>query len=126
MLFCGDYSRARTLAQEVSALADETDAPFWKVNGSLDQASLLAVTGETSVAVEMITSGIAALRSMGFTLTMPQWLSDLALAHATLGRLDDAWRCIGEAIDTIETTKERWSEAEVHRIAGEIALKSPD
>jgi predicted ATPase len=25
----------------------------------------------------------------------------------------------------IETTKERWSEAEVHRIAGEIALKSP-
>jgi predicted ATPase len=26
---------------------------------------------------------------------------------------------------TMETTKERWSEAEVHRIAGEIALKSP-
>ena len=26
----------------------------------------------------------------------------------------------------IETTKERWCEAEVHRIAGEIALKSPE
>jgi predicted ATPase len=25
----------------------------------------------------------------------------------------------------METTKERWSEAEAHRIAGEIALKSP-
>ena len=26
----------------------------------------------------------------------------------------------------IETTKERWFEAEINRIAGEIALKSPD
>ena len=27
---------------------------------------------------------------------------------------------------TVETTKERWCEAEVNRIAGEIALKSPE
>jgi predicted ATPase len=26
----------------------------------------------------------------------------------------------------VERTKERWSEAEVHRVGGEIALKSPD
>jgi predicted ATPase len=34
-------------------------------------------------------------------------------------------RCIGEAITTAETTKERWFEVEIHRTAGEIALKSP-
>jgi predicted ATPase len=33
--------------------------------------------------------------------------------------------CMGEAIMAIETTGETWFEAEVHRIAGEIALKSP-
>ena len=37
----------------------------------------------------------------------------------------DAWRFIGEAIMTGEKTKEGWSEAEVHRMAGEIALLSP-
>ena len=26
----------------------------------------------------------------------------------------------------VETTKERWIEAEIHRVAGEIALKSPE
>ena len=57
---------------------------------------------------------------------MPRWLSHLAIAHADLGQFDDAWRCIGEAMSTIETTKERWCEAEVNRIAGEIALKSPE
>jgi predicted ATPase len=124
MLLCGDYPRASALAREVSALADETDAPFWKVNGSLGQGCLLAVTGQASVAVEMITSGITSLRSMGSTINTPQLLSDLAVAHTDLDRLDDARHCIGEAIDTIETTKERWCEAEVHRIAGEITLKS--
>src|SRR5262249_42724578 len=34
-------------------------------------------------------------------------------------------RQIGEAISIIEATKERWFEAEANRIAGEIALKSP-
>ena len=42
------------------------------------------------------------------------------------GQFDDAWRCIGEAMTAIETTKERWCEAEVNRIAGEIALMSPE
>jgi predicted ATPase len=46
------------------------------------------------------------------------------MAYAELGQLDDAWRCIDDAIETIERSKERWCEAEAHRIAGEIALKS--
>ena len=33
--------------------------------------------------------------------------------------------CIDDAIDKVERSKEKWCEAEVHRSAGEIALKSP-
>ena len=50
----------------------------------------------------------------------------MAKAYADLGQFDDAWRCIAEAITGIETSKERWYEAEIHRVAGEIALKSPE
>jgi predicted ATPase len=57
-------------------------------------------------------------------VTFPLFLSHLAIAYANLGQFDDAWRFIREAWTTIETTKERWCEAEVYRIAGEIALKS--
>ena len=32
---------------------------------------------------------------------------------------------MGEAMTAVEITKERWWEAEVNRVAGEIALKSP-
>jgi predicted ATPase len=47
------------------------------------------------------------------------------MAYAELGQPDDARRCIDDAIDKVERSKERWAEAEVHRIAGEIVLKSP-
>ena len=53
---------------------------------------------------------------------MPLFLSYLAMAHAESGQIDDAWSCIGEAMTVVETTKERWFEAEIHRMAGEIAL----
>ena len=57
---------------------------------------------------------------------MPFWLSYLARANAEIGQPDDARRCIGEAMAAVETAKERWCEAEVNRIAGEIALLSPE
>jgi predicted ATPase len=53
-------------------------------------------------------------------------LSYLARTHAELGQFDDAWRCIGEAMTAVETTREKWYDAEVHRVAGEVALKSPE
>jgi predicted ATPase len=49
----------------------------------------------------------------------------MATAYADLGRFDDAWQSIKEAKTAVETTKERFFEAETNRIAGEIALKSP-
>ena len=57
---------------------------------------------------------------------MPTYLSTLARAYSELDQFDDAWRCIGEAMTAVETTKERWHEAEVNRIAGEITLLSPE
>ena len=34
----------------------------------------------------------------GSNSCLPSWLSNLAEAHAELGQLDEAWRCIGEAM----------------------------
>ncbi len=55
---------------------------------------------------------------------VPWHLSSLASAHSDLGQFDEAWRCIHEAMTAIETAKERVWEAEVNRVAGQIALKS--
>jgi len=123
---CGNYAAATAQADEDVALADEKGIVLWKAFGVLNQGQLLTLSGRASDAIPMITSAITALRSTGTTGWMPFCLSCLTRAYAELGQFDDARRCIGEAMTVVATTKERWCEAEVNRIAGEIALQSPE
>ena len=124
-MHCPDYAAAIAQVDELIALADDRGAPYWKATGTVLRGSLFAVSGKASDAVLAISSGITALRSTGATLYEPFHLSNLAMAYADLGQLDDARRCIDDAIEKVESSKEKWCEAEVHRMAGEIALKSP-
>jgi predicted ATPase len=124
-IFCGNYATANALLHELLVLADEKGALYWKAHGMSDKGSLLALTGKAADAVQMIASGITAFRSTGATLWTPLYLSYLTRAYVELGQFDDAWRSIDEAMRAVETTKEKWCEADIHRTAGEIALISP-
>jgi predicted ATPase len=124
-VLCGRYATAKAQSDELVALADEKGAPYFKAHGMLIQGWLFSLTGRPSDAIQMLTSGVTAFRLTGATVSLPLWLSHLARAYAELGQFDDAWRCIAEAMTTMETTKERWCEAEILRMAGEIALLSP-
>jgi predicted ATPase len=125
-ILCGNYAPADALGDELVALAGQKATPFWKVIGMMLQGCLLALAGRAADAVQVITSGLTAYRSMGSTLHVPFFSSCLARAYADLGRFDDAWRCIDEATTVVETTKEKWFNVEVHRTAGEIALEPPE
>jgi class 3 adenylate cyclase/predicted ATPase len=125
-IFCGNYATTNTQADELVVLAEEKGALFRKAQGMVHQGYVLALTGKALDAVPTLTSGITAFRSTGATLWMPLYVSCLARAYAELGQFDDAWSSIGDAMTAVETTKERWYEAEVNRMAGEIALKIPE
>jgi class 3 adenylate cyclase/predicted ATPase len=121
-----NYAIALAQSDEQIALAEELGSVFWKTGGMLRRASFLALTGKASDAVGNFTAAIPVWRSTGSTIYLPVWLSLMAQACGELGQLDDARNYIGEAITAVETTKETWYEAEIHRIAGEIALMSPE
>ena len=125
-IHCGSYAIANAQLDEVITLANETGALFWKVGGMLVQGCLFAITGRASDAVRTITSGLSAWRATGTTVWMPTYLSYLTRAQAELGQFDEASRCISEALIAVQTTNESWYEADIHRIAGEIALRSPE
>ena len=87
---------------------------------------LFYLSGRASDAIPIIVGGITAYRSTGATQSLPVLLSSLASAYAEMGKFEDAQRCIDEAIVAIETTKEKWFEADINRLAREIALESPE
>jgi predicted ATPase len=123
--YCGDYATANTLIDELAALADEKNLSYWKSLATAARGQLYALTGKFSDALPLLTSGLKAMRATGATFLVPSYVIFKAMAHSELGQFSDAWRCIDEAKNTIETTKGTIAEAEVNRVAGEIALKSP-
>lgn len=125
-ILSGNYAEAAAHAQELVSLAEEKNALFWKAEGRGNQGILLTLAGRASDAIVISTSAIAASRSTGGTLWTPFRLQYLARAHAELGQFEEARRCIDEAMNAVDTSKEKWSEAEVLRVAGDIALKFPE
>jgi predicted ATPase len=125
-MLCGKYATAEAIGNDLVSLAEEKDSSQWRAGGMLVRGWVLALNGKASDSIHTLVSGILAWRSTGSTAFVPLFLLHLASANAELARFDDAWRCIDEATTAVETTNERWCEAEVNRIGGEIALMSQE
>jgi class 3 adenylate cyclase/predicted ATPase len=121
-----EYTKATSVARALITLAEEKGAALWKAFGVADQGCILVLTGKAPEGVELLTTGIAGIQSTGATYSLPLYLSYLSSGLADLGRFDDAWRHIRDAMEIVRRTKEKWCEANVYRVAGEIALRSPD
>lgn len=124
--YCGNYEQANELLNELAALAEEKGAAFRKAEAVLRRGYVLTLAGEAAKAVEIVSSGIALWRAAGSTIFTPEQEFMLAIAHADSGKFDEAWCCLRKAMRAMRATKERWCEAEAHRVAGEVALKSPE
>ena len=92
----------------------------------MNKGWLVALAGKASDATRVISAGLAAWRATEATMCVPFYLSCLATVYMQLSQFEDAQRAISEAITMTEKTSETWFEAEIHRVAGEIALKSPE
>jgi class 3 adenylate cyclase/tetratricopeptide (TPR) repeat protein len=123
-ILCGAAMRAKALLDEHAHLADDKGALFWKLVGRANRGCLLATIGENSAAASILTSTIAEYQSTGSAVWTPLWLAHLASACGGLGQFDEARGYAAEAIASVEQTGERWCEAEIWRVAGEIALMS--
>ena len=91
----------------------------------MTQGALKLLTAQPSDAVHLLTTGINAFRLTGATVFVPWYLTLLATAYESLNHYDDASRTISEAKEAVNRTNERWCEAEVARVAGEVALLGP-
>ena len=68
----------------------------------------------------LLTQGLDALRGAGCILHTPMALAWQAEAHAMLGQPGEGLNCLAEATQIIETTDERYYEAELQRLRGDL------
>ena len=126
-LISANYATTKALSDELIALAEEKGAIYWKTARIVKAGQSFGLNWQRlgrSQHLHLDACPHAAQWEQQYRL--PWHLCHLARACGELGQFEEAWSYIGEAITAVETTKEKWCEAEVHRIAGEIALMSPE
>jgi predicted ATPase len=73
-------------------------------------------------AIAQMRQGLAALRAMGLVANRPRLLILLAEAYGRAGQADQGLSVLDEVLAQVEQTTGRVSEAELHRLRGELRL----
>jgi predicted ATPase len=124
-IHCGEYAIANEQLDELVSMATQKNASQWRGGGMMHRGWIQALTGKPSDAISTITAGIAAWQSSGSIVFVPWYFSRLAKIYAEQGQFDDACRYVDQALTAVEATGETWCESDIHRTAGEIALRAP-
>jgi predicted ATPase len=125
-IFTGDYEGAITSINEVVSLAERSGALITKVAASYFRGYVYALTGKPSVGLPLIETNLAIWQSTGAKMFGPPLLGNAARGYLEAGKFDAARHSIQGAMTAIQVTGERWMEAEVNRVAGEVAANSPE
>ncbi len=105
------------------SVATDQGFPFWRARGSFLRGWTLAHQGQAQEGIEQIHQGLIAFRATGAELWRPYWLMLLAEAHGIQGEPEAGLTVLTEALALVDTTSERWYEAELHRLKGELLLQ---
>jgi predicted ATPase len=107
-------------ADNVISLCNDHGYPWWLGVGMWHRGWSLTALGQAQEGMALLAQGLSIARATGGTLGFPFALVEFAKAHAQLGRRDDSLSYLAEAAHLIETTGERYAEAELHRLRGDL------
>jgi predicted ATPase len=108
--------------EELAVLAKEQGFPYWTAVVTLYRAVAAAHRGEQSEAAPLFEGGVRALRAIGTISVVPWW----AALVAPVLDASYAETLLAEQLRQVETTDERWCEADIYRVCGEIARRRGD
>ena len=118
---CVALTEERT--EEALALAEEHGFAQWAAYGKMLKGWALAQRGQGSSAIEQIREGLAATRQTGARIWEPFFLGLLTEAFALADKIDEGLKIVLEASTTV-ASGEKMNDAELHRLRGELMLRS--
>jgi predicted ATPase/DNA-binding winged helix-turn-helix (wHTH) protein len=119
----GEATLAEQRAEAVIALAQEQGLPMWAAVGTIYCGWAQLEQGQPDKGIELMQRGLAAYQATGAKLWRSHFLGLLAEGLAKAGQLEEAQRILHEALATAVEIGERYYEAELHRLKGELLVK---
>ena len=124
--FCRNHRAVQEYAESAIELANDQGFPLWAVAGKILRGWALSEQGHSEGTAHM-TEGLASWGTIGSENTythQPYFLALLAEAYGKMGQVERGLALLVQMAGAVERTEERSYEAELHRLKGELLLKS--
>jgi predicted ATPase len=111
---------------ELNAIATEQGFPYWRAQGTIYLGWVKVKDGDVAEGISLLRDGSIAYRATGAELWTPHHVTLLARACNIAGQVEEALILLGEALQIVERTGERWLAAELNRHKGQLLLRQGD
>jgi predicted ATPase len=123
LLLIGDNAVRGGWVDQLVAVTTDQGFPYWGSVGTISRGWVEAKNGDVAEGTSFMRSGLAAYRATGAQLWMPHYIALLAAAYEVVGRIEEGLVQLGEALEIVESTGERWFAAELNRHKGQLLLQ---
>jgi predicted ATPase len=124
---CHDYRGEQQATQErveaLIALATEQEFGYLLTLGQIMRGWGRCMQGQGEEGMAQIRQGLNAMRNEGAEILRPYFLALLANTYSTQGQTAEGLEVVAEALATGHATGQRYYEAELHRLKGELLLQ---
>ncbi len=120
---CWEGQAAQERAQAVIALSREQGFAFWVAMGTVLGGWALAEQEQREEGIAQMRQGLTAWRDTGAEMSRPYFLALLAAAYGKAGQALEGLSVLTEALAGVHKNMERFCEAELHRLKGELTLQ---
>jgi predicted ATPase/DNA-binding winged helix-turn-helix (wHTH) protein/class 3 adenylate cyclase len=117
-----EVGAAQERAEAAIALCTEQGFTLYLAWGTILRGWAAAEQGQATEGIAQMRQGMEAWRATGAEIMRPYFLTLLAEAYGKTGRSEEGLRALDEAIAVVNKNTERWWEAEVYRLRGELLL----
>jgi predicted ATPase len=122
---CRDNQAVLERADAVIAIAIERESPHWLASGTFLRGWALADQGQFEEGIAMMQQGLEGWRAIGSD-QLGQLSLLLADMYRRAGKAPEGLRLVTAAMPELQHSGERWWEAELYRIEGELWFASTD
>jgi predicted ATPase len=119
---CQDIQAAQAQATAAMTLCTEQGFALYLARGTILQGWTMAEHGQGTAGLAQMRQGLAAYQATGSAVFRPYYLAFLAEAYGKVGQAGEGLTLLGEALAAVHKTDERFYEAEIHRLKGELLL----
>ncbi len=120
---CRETQRMQKAVERAIAIASEQGFTHWLSQGRILRGWIVAMRGQTEMGLAQMQHGLDHLQVIGAHVLLPYFLSLVADVYYRMGQPECGLQVVSEALTHSHRTRERWWEAELYRLKGNLLLQ---